>query len=150
MLLENFGWMLFGAGIGSIGTVIAVIISDKMALKRFDRFNGYMERVQEAVHEEVTKINEQVKTSRQEISELQFRDRDGVLCKAQIIVDHDLFDMKPPKEIHDWINTHRVAEEQSGRIEQFIFSGGAAAAMSAIGTSPDMIVRQILKEAGRI
>src|SRR2546421_430758 len=85
MLLENVAWFLLGAGVTSL-IWFGIFLVPVMRRRRYEKkFASFVERVKNAVADAEAPIRKN-----KEISELQFRDRDGALCKVQIVIDHEI------------------------------------------------------------
>lgn len=99
-----------------------------------------------------------IKEASREVSELTFRDKNGVLCTVKIVIDHAIGDslaaLKKDAEfsgsLNDLMTGHKIAESTMGQTEEFIFSSRAVQDMQALGMEPDEVVRQMLRAAGRI
>jgi len=145
MSLEFLGWFLFGSGISM------VIIGICFWLKEFIQVS-WTAKANHNLKGQESFINDK---SNREISELNFRDKSGVLNTVRIIVDHDIEDDATPEDINNMsidnlIHNYPCSEGSLEKIQQFIFSVQAVTGMRKHGLEPDEVVTKMLKASGRM
>ncbi len=135
--LDSLGWFLITAGIMML---IIGCAFGSIRLIRAERKSREIER----------KMG-----FNREISELNFRDKSGILNTVRIIVDHDIEDDATPEDIRDMsidnlLHNHTFSEGSMEKIQQFIFSAQAVRGMREHGLEPDEVITKMLKASGRM
>lgn len=154
--MELIAWFLIGAGAASILIAIAVVLPSWMAKIRRRKFQRYIEQVQNSVPEFIA-------NQTREVSELSFRDKQGILNTVRIVVDPSMHDVLPGSyELQDMMDRgeagtleglmagHKISEEAASRVQEFVFSPIVVQRMRAAGMEPDEVVTKMLKASGRM
>lgn len=133
--MDKFGSLLLGLGCGCLIFAIVEWIGNYFSNRRFQNYVGQVAKEGASIVSDATK----------EVSELMFRDKNGMLCTVKIVIDHAI-----PSNLHDLLGNHRISEDATSQVQEFIFSPKAVAEMRENGVEPDELVRQMLRAAGRI
>jgi hypothetical protein len=172
--METLGWTFVGAGIGFLAAGGLVYFMRWRQRHQFDRF---LHQVRKMGTEEALRLAEQGKESRRierekeggrEVSELSFRDKDGVMNTVRIIIDPDLEVPEEDKKmikaimagerapdyqcgsINDLLSGCKIEEQAMERVQEFVFSANAVRNMREDGLEPDEVVTRMLKASGRM
>lgn len=153
--MDGFGAFCFGAGIAMIGAGIWFWVMTWRE-KRRSKFDGFIDKLKSAVEEEKDL------SKGREVSELMFRDKQGIMNTVRIIVDHDLMDQLTKTDIEklkvgaeggtldDILHGHSIEETAMNKVQEFVFSPKAVQDMRNAGLEPDEVVTKMLRASGRM
>ncbi|SRR6266581_7696327 len=150
MSLEFLGWFLISAGITMLIIGIGFWIMElRYKRKVINDAETFIQKHPYAISENP------FKGIGREVSELNFRDKSGVLNTIRIIVDHNIEDECTPEDINNMsidnlMHNHTFSEGSMEKIQQFIFSAQAVRGMREHGLEPDEVVTKMLKASGRM
>jgi hypothetical protein len=139
----NLAWFLIGTGFGFIG--LALIARHLMENKLLQ----YIESIKVAGRKEAANLN-------RETSELYLRDKKGDLFKVKITVDYNVkaehYDLQSCQRgrISDIFSGRMDVPKDMADCKEFVFSSRAVEDMAEAGITPDQVVVNMLKAAGKI
>jgi hypothetical protein len=162
-MIELIGGFFIGAGIGSIIYGCVILFINWRTKRNFAKF---LERIRDMAAEEVTK---QVGVSK-EVSELSFRDKNGLMNTVRIIIDPNLDEtlteedkeevrsvlsgnISPNMQVgtmDDLLKGHKIEEATMEKVQEFVFSSKAVRDMRSHGIEPDEVVTRMLRASGRM
>ena len=165
-MIELIGGFFIGAGIAMVGYGCVIMFMNWRTKRNFARF---LERIRDMAAEEVTK---QVGGGERgkEVSELSFRDKDGVMNTVRIVIDPNLDatltdedkeevksvlsgNINPNMQvgtIDDLLKGHKIEESAMEKVQEFVFSSKAVRDMRSHGIEPDEVVTKMLRASGRM
>ena len=163
---ETVGWFFIGAGIGFVLSGISIWAINWWSTRKFSKF---LERIKEMAAEEVTKQVEGGERGK-EVSELSFRDKNGVMNIVRIVIDPNLDEalteedkeevrsvlagnVNPNMQVgtmDDLLKGHKIEEAAMEKVQEFVFSSKAVRDMRREGIEPDEVVTKMLRASGRM
>lgn len=171
-IMQVIGMLFIGAGIGFVLAGGYIFVLRWMAARKF---RAFLERLKEIGDEEeaAAKTKKEISAkSTREISELIFRDKDGVAQTVRIVIDHDIDDMMTDEDkknvkalltggkstdpdirtgsMDDLLAGCKVEEAAMAKVQEFVFSPKAVRDMRLAGIEPEEVVTKMLKASGRM
>jgi hypothetical protein len=165
-MIELIGGFFIGAGIVMVGYGCVIMFMNWRTKRNFARF---LERIRDMAAEEVTR---QVSGGERgkEVSELSFRDKDGVMNTVRIVIDPNLDatltdedkeevksvlsgNVSPNMQVgtmDDLLKGHKIEESAMEKVQEFVFSSKAVRDMRSHGIEPDEVVTKMLRASGRM
>lgn len=169
MPLESAGWFFIGAGSVILLECLLNLgryIFFRLRKRRFAKFiDGLKATAEQMAANQATEPANEVSTRPREVSELSFRDKEGVMNTVRIIVDPSIDKGLIPdsQELHSMMESgeagslselmdgnHCVSEDAMGKVQEFVFSPSAVRNMRMAGIEPDDVVTRMLKASGRM
>lgn len=161
IMLEIVVWFVIGFGFGFIAAGCFVWFLNWRSTRKFQKF---LRRLKETVDEKVRQKDNR------EVSELSFRDKDGVMNTVRIVIDHDMdrtltdedkekvksvLEGHPDPDMQagsmaDLLSGHKIEESAMENVHEFVFSAKAVEDMRQYGMEPDEVVTRMLKASGRM